>query len=751
MRIRLLSLVAPVLLAGTMLLVVPAAARAADGMTETGTTTYEVNPGKSEIEVTIKISVHNQKPDTVSGDIDTSYYWDKTEIAVEQEAGPVSATSNAGRVTQSTKSSDDYYRYIDLTYPDVFYGQTRVVTATYAIPAAPHAKGGFRAGLAYASLCAVGNGLDTGTVSVVLPSGYDLYVDGGGDLKSTGTSGGKQVFSSGTQASPYKFWTCVDAEDPAKLTHTALTTADQAFDIEAWPEDSSWSADVSGDINGDVPRLEDLTGLSMPGGTVKIVEAGDLELGEYGGSYNSATTTADIPETVQKEVVAHELSHIWFNKNLFEDRWVSEGLAGYSQQAAGAGNYTPCSEPGAYPGTGSPDLMNWQLLTNNSTTQQENVSDWQYAASCYVFTTLAGVMGQDQFKTVLEAASAREMAYIGATPGEKTAGGNLPLSSEQMLDLIDELGMVPAGITDLDTAQDLLAKYGIFDSTALAARSTARAAYHALETSAGNWKMPFAVRNPMSNWQFDSAESAITTAKQILDARDSIQKTLPGFSLDGTLLQKEFEGAASQADLASALADIEKLADAAATVDQATKARSGGQSILQAIGLLGTDLSAPLAQARTDLQNDKPDTASAEAQSVIDRVNAATDQGLLRGGAVVGTLALLLLLLALILFVRRRRPAMAVAAPQGVWPGPQGTWPGPVSTPPPGGMDPSTGPTWWQAPPQGPGTPWQTPPQGPGAAWQTPPQAPGGPWQTPPQQPLPNPEAPGPNEEPPAG
>jgi hypothetical protein len=687
-----------------MLGVAPTAARADGGMIETGTTTYEVVPGKNLIQVTIQISIYNATPNKVTSTGIEYIFWNLTEITVEQEAGPVSATSDAGAVSQSVISTDKYYRYIDLNYPSVYYGQTRVVTATYSIPAAPHAAGGFRAGQAYASLCAVGNGWDTGTVSVVLPTGFKLYVDDGSDLTQSNASGDKQVYSSGTQASPNKFWTCVDAEDAANLTHTPLTAAGQAFDIESWPEDASWSSSIRTDVGGDVVSLEKLTGLKMPGGTITILEAGDQQLGEYGGLYNPKTTTASIPETVRADTVAHELAHVWFNQSLFQDKWAMEGLAGYSEQAAGAGNYTPCAEPGAYPGSGTPDLKAWQLLTNNSTAAQQDLLDWQYAASCYLFTDLAASMGSANFRNVLDAAAAGEMAYIGDIADEKRAGAGLPLSSRELLDLIDERGMVAAGSSDLDAAQNLLAKYGLFDPATLAARSSARAAYHSLATAAKTWKMPGVIREPMTNWQFDNAQAAMATASQIIGVRDAIQQKVSGLNLDGTDLQKKFEAAATQAELTDLLALIKKEADAADKLDQATRLQDDNHSLLQAIGLLGTDLTTPLKQARTDLQNIKPDDASAAAQSVIDRINGSGDQGLLRGGGVVGALAVLLLLLALVIAFRRRRPAVVVIGP--------GTQIGPVVMLPPGPMDVSQ--NTWQAP-QGPDTYW--PPAG---TWQPP-------------------------------
>jgi hypothetical protein len=658
LQIRPLLLLAPVVLGGTMVLAAPQAVRAGSGMTETGTTTYEVIPGRNLIGVTIQISIHNDSPNETNGGSVTIYYWNSTSIMVEQAAGTVSATSDGGRVTQNTGSSDQYYKVIKLNYPNVYYGQTRLVTATYTIPGTLNARDNFRAGQAYASLCAVGNGQDKGTVSVVIPDGYQVHDIAGGQLTKTDNLGAKQVYTSGPLTNPYKFATCLQATNPANMTHAALTSGSQTFDLQGWPEDSTWSTAVRGDVSGDFQRLEDLTGLKGPGGTVVVAETGG-GINDDGVTYDPKTATVGIPEGANPNVVAHALAHIWFNPTMFGDTWLSEGLAGYGQKAAGEGSYTPCTEPGVYPASGPPDLMTWRTLNFNSTTQDQNISDWQYSASCYFFTALANAMGPDGFRSFMKAAAAGEMAYLGATPGEKLTGAKLPLTSRQVLDLLDERGMVGGGVTDLDQAQKLLADWGVFDPASLAARSKSRATYHALASSAGAWKLPLAVRGPMSTWDFAAADAAMAKVRQILDVRDSIAKGLSGFSLDGTAIQKQFESAATGADLDSLLALIKKESDAAGTLDHATKLNDAGRSILQSIGLIANDNDATLAQARADLVSVKPDLAGAEAQSVIDRINGSNDLGLVRSGVVAGVLGILLLAIALTVTLRRRRRAGA--------------------------------------------------------------------------------------------
>ena len=505
---------------------------------------------------------------------------------------------------------------------------------------------------------------------------------------------------------------------PSNVTSASLTSGNQNFNIQAWPEDAAWASTVGGDVQGDVPKLEDLTGLPMPGGTIDITEAGNSQLGDYSGSYSPATRTATVTEDTDNATVSHELSHIWFNSTLFTATWMDEAFAGYSEKVAGTGNYKPCADPGSYPGTGSPDLTHWQCLDINSTTVDENVVDWQYAASCYLVTEVADAIGPANFQAVLKAASDGEIAYVGASPAEKSPLGGPPISPRTLLDLIDERGMVPAGVKNLDEAQDMFAGYGIFTSADLEARSTARANYHKLLATAGTWTMPLAVRDPMASWDFVTAQTAMDTVTQILTLRAQVEKDVSGLTLDGTPIQTQFEAAQTQADLDAVLALIQSEANAAGKVAQAEQLNDGSHSIFQTIGLIGSDPGASIATATSALTSAKPDDASAAAQQAIDTINGSASQGMLRLGAVLG---LLLALLAVVLFVlwRRRRgagPAMATAV-------------GAQPFGPPPGYDPSAWPTQAPNPPEG----WAPPP--PPAGWAPPPPPP--PAVVPPPGPVP--------------
>lgn len=710
-RKRLALGLVPMLLAGMAALATPLPALAAADVVETGTTTYVVNPAKGEIDVTIQLSIRNNKPSLVSTSIcgwyictnTTNYYYDTAYVGVEIEAGAVRATANSGKVKQSVSKTTTYYRELKLAYAPVYYHQTRVVTVTYAIPAAPHASGGFRAGKAYAELCAVGNGADTGSVNVVIPDGYAVGFTGGTHLSQSSDANGLQTFSSGSVGTPYNVWTCLEASNSSNLMGTTVTAGDQTFKIQAWPEDTTWASTVGGDVKGDVQKLEDLTGLKMPGGTINISEAGNSELGDYVGVYNPTTKTATVTEATDDSTVAHELSHIWFNKNLFTATWMDEGFAGYSEQVAGAGKYKPCLSPGTYPGDGSPDVTTWQFLDVNSTAQDQAVTDWQYAASCYLVTRIAETIGPANFKAVVVAANDGDIPYVGASPTEKSPMAGPPITAKALLDLIDERGMVAAGNKDLNEAQTLFASYGIFSPADLSDRSTARVAYHKLADSTKGWKMPVAVRGPMSTWDFAAAQKAMATETQILGLRDKIQASLPGLSLDGSPIQTKFEAAATQADLDALLVLTKKEADAAAKLAQAKQLNGASHSIFEMVGLLGANPVASITQATDAVKNAKPDEASSAAQNAIDILKGSSDQGLMRLGAVM-ILLLVLVAVVVLLTVRRKRRAAAFATAAAVGPTFQTPFGGPQ------GVDPTS---WYTVPPA-PGDLASPPPPPPG-------------------------------------
>ena len=458
----------------------------------------------------------------------------------------------------------------------------------------------------------------------------------------------------------------------AGITLAAPTTAgnsigvgNQTFELHGLPGDAAWQASLATNLPTLVPALESLTGLEMPGGTVVVTEVA-YALNDAGIHFDPATSTLDIPQSASPGQIAHALSHIWFNSTLFADTWVNEGLATYSERAAGDGNYTPCTDTPANPGSRKPDLTAWQSLEVNSTIAAQNLYDWQYAASCAFFSTVAESMGSANFRAVLLAAASRAPAYAstptgasGQAPGAKP----VPITSRYLLDLIDERGMIPAGVTDLDETQARMAADGLFDATTLSERSAARTLYHAEAGRAGSWRLPAVILASMESWDFAAAETAMAAVGQVLDLRDELGKGTPAVTLDGTVVQDAFEAATTESSLADVVDRERQTVSAAARVAAAQIARNKDHGFVQSIGLIGVNVDTPLGRARTELAKVEPDLATRDAQSVIDDIDAATTVGLLRVAVAIGLAGLILLLGIWTVLLLRRRSARRCAEP----------------------------------------------------------------------------------------
>jgi hypothetical protein len=237
--------------------------------------------------------------------------------------------------------------------------------------------------------------------------------------------------------------------------------------------------------------------------------------------------------------------------------------------------------------------------------------------------------------------------------------------------------------------------------SALTGRTDARAAYAALEKSAGSWKIPLAVRQPMSDWDFTSAASAMDTATQIIKLRDEIQTSVSGSNLSGGTFQTQFEAARTQSDLDAVLKLGQDESEAAKVVASAQSLDNGGKNPLQVIGLIGGNPSGSLKTAIDDLDRAKPGDAKTAAQGAIDTINGSTLQGLIR----LAILLVLVLVVVVVMFflARRRKSAPPFAPVYAGYPGWAG-YPGGPSGP---GMTPTDDApanqaTGWVAPPTGP-------------------------------------------------
>jgi hypothetical protein len=125
----------------------------------------------------------------------------------------------------------------------------------------------------------------------------------------------------------------------------------------------------------------------------------------------------------------------------------------------------------------------------------------------------------------------------------------------EWLDAVDEVGLVPAGATDLELAERLLVEFGVALPRELDGRSEARALYHAALDAWGD-DTPAVVSRSMDAWAFEDAARAI-------DITDEIMRDLADAG-DGS---SEVATLVEEMAAAETLAELRSLRERAAALD----------------------------------------------------------------------------------------------------------------------------------------------------------------------------------------
>lgn len=660
------------LVTGAANLYFPEALAAAEGRSDVATTTYTVNPGAGRIDVVVDLTVKNTTPNTVEYVTCTDWYYDPylgyypvtyscpqttrfylndAYVWLERGAKNFKVSANAGAAKIALYKPGEGFDAYKITFSRIFRGQSRKVRLTYQIPSgAPRSDSTTRVGKAFVSFCATANGIDRGSTKVVVPARYELQVEASGGLITPSTSDGLTTYETGSLSSPPEFWACFSGDDPAAYTaSTFLSPSGRAIKVQAWPEDSAWNTAVTDQLGEALSELELLMGRDLPGtGSIIVREVSASELGSYAGTFDADAGVARIGEDYsQQGVVAHELAHAWFNGELFDARWLSEGSAGWAESVV-TGN--PCRDPGAAPREGTA-LTDWTFAGPKATLDELAAVAYQYDASCYLVSTIFNRIGPERAPQVLAALFDREGAYrSAATVLPEHAGA---LDWRDWLDAVDELGLSPAGLTDLDYAQGLLLEFGVTnDSSILAARTSARAAYHAFVASAEGWQMPVAILRPLEAWSFDEATTALTSGTNAYAAAVRVNEILPEAGATDGPVKELFESAQTVVDLQDAERRALDQEAAATAVSAAQDALAAPRDLFAQIGLLGTDLAPDLAAGVAAVQAADLIAAEAKASLIALTLGDADEQGMLR---VALLLAALLLLIGLLLVTRHLR------------------------------------------------------------------------------------------------
>jgi hypothetical protein len=631
--------------------VAPPPVRAAAGISiETGAR-YVVVPGKGVVRVTVDIDAANQKPNSSNGGAVTRYYYDAVNIGVQPEARNLRATQD-GVPTRVEASPRPGYRLVTVHFrSSIFYGQRASVRLQFDLPGGkPRSASDVRVGKAFVSFLAWAFG-DSGTVRVEIPPGFEVDVSGE-EMRRTTTEGGVQVYrANASTALTWYAW--INGRNDRDLTRRAVELANgETVLVRAWPEDTRWRGHVAGVLSDGIPALAERIGLPWPvKGELSVLEIHTPLLEGYAGFYDPETDRITVTEELDDVTIVHEASHAWFNQHLFDERWITEGLA--ETYAADVVRSIGGNAPG--PRAVAPDdphafaLDDWPPPAPIRNDDAGDREQFGYDAAYTVMSQIVDAAGDDGMRRVFEAASAGTTAYVGDAPPERTTlAGN---DWRRFLDLTEQVGGA-RGVAALLKTWALTPE----DAGLLPARATARRAYASLVADGGHWAAPLGVRTAMDGWAFDDAQAEMSAASDILDRWASVEQLAATEGLHPPAgIEAAYEGAASATairDVASMAADSEA---SLKTVVGAADAVEAPRDWLVQLGLQGKDPDGELAAARTAWEAGSYADASSLAAAAAGTLAVAPDAGRGRALVIGGSVGLVLLLLVVLLTMRRRR------------------------------------------------------------------------------------------------
>ncbi len=638
-------------------LVAPARpAAAADGLAIRSDTTFVVQPESETIAVSATYSVTNVTPDRRTRTGTTQYYYTGLSIPVPTEAIDVTAVRSDGRTLSLTleEPEDGFYSvFADVSFGrNVFYRSTTTFTVSYVIPSAEvrSETSGVRINPAYAVFGAYGIG-DPNAVSVrvEVPLGYDVEIEGS-SFEST-IEGDVRIYEATDIVEPEEFYLFVVARNDDALEQRIVPVGDdRSVRILHWPGDEEWADFVEEELNTGFVELKRLIGLPFEDEELEIIESVDPSLQGYAGWYIPSEERIEVSEDLNTELILHELSHAWFNGDLFAERWITEGLAEeFSAQAVAAKGdrpQTPTSP--TFVNRYSLPLNRWRVGAVNSE-ERQGTDRYGYNASWFVINQLTEEIGIDAVAEIVRDAQADRIAYRGDVEVELV--DRSVDNWRRFLDLAEEV----EGST---TASELFDRYVVTEAEKdlLDRRARSRDSYAELVQQGESWAPPVALRTLMSDWSFDQADDTTEASAAVLTARSDLLRTIAEIDLEmPPSPEVAYETSESIEELETVeveLGDIQRAAEVLIVADEAVAAERG---LIERIGLIRTDFEMPYEQSRQLFNAEDPTAAVAQAQVAIEGYANAKQVGTDRVVVAVSSVVGVLVIAALLIRWRRRR------------------------------------------------------------------------------------------------
>lgn len=627
---------------------------------------YRVNAEDNRVEVSAEVSVTATKPNRSTSRGTTSYYFTGFYLRVPAEAKDLVVAQDGVELDLEVLEEDDWYRDLDIVFRrNIFYRQTATLDVTYWVDGSQLRDDGFvRVNEAFVSFDVWADlGIESSTFYVHVPESFD-HDHSRSDFSHLrlGSDEGRSIgeVPEGVRVLKAKFdledddwfWNQLVFTNDDALVRTDVDAGGHSVVIESWPNDTEWATFVSETVEEGLPVLIDLVGVPWPvEGDLTISESNIPYYSGYAGWYSTDDNVIELGDELDGQTLLHEISHAWFNRDLFGERWITEGLA--EVYAAEAGRTIGLDDADAPKASLVDSEAKALSLWRNSFSNSAELEQWSYGASWKVTDEIASEVGFDALRSVLIARSEGGLAYLGEGDAEVVDSVD-PKGWESYIDLLEEVGQA-------DDLEDLFTDWVAWGpmTDQLQERSETREVYDNFVERSGEWAAPVVVRVAMADWNFEEAEEVMGLASAVLDVRDETAELLGD---DGYALPDDVEVAyeAVDADFDAVQVLANDTYDAAAAVLAAADVVYAEPPLFTKIGLIGTDPEIELDAAIGALADGDLELANSESAEAESMVEDAEAIGKKRAAIAGGIAGFVLLLVFVLLWRRRRRAAKTV-------------------------------------------------------------------------------------------
>ena len=567
-------------LVATIALPVTVAAQSADdGLEERSVNSFELDPSRGVVRVTIDITLRNTTTDVQDGNTLRRTFFDSYAVAVPLGAENIIATRDGSVLDGELVPDPESPAFSAYRFPlgtELFSGQSTTLQVTYDhFGAPPRDPVPWRVNEAYAGFVAFGLG-DDGLVTVRVSHRTDTSST---TRPTSPASTPPRRTHSGRSSIPGRprrrrqLHRRPGGRRPARVTFRSRS-ADAEVQLRAWPDDPEWAEFAAATVEAGIPALEDLLGSPWPiEDRLDVRETVEPYLRGYAGWLDREINEIAIGEQLDADIFYHELSRTWINGAVSTERWFTEGLAQvYTAELVrrdGGEGRQPA--PPAVDAPGALPLTEWTSDVGGS---DRDTEEYGYSTSFWVVDVLVDEIGLDRTRDVITA------LRNGVSPYEPGAIGQRPTEDwQRVYDTIVEVGgagtardVFQSRVVGPEGAGEIERRDRVADEVAgLGRRSTP-------------WSVPVGVHHRLERWEFDDVAAALTAADGVLERRAVLE------SIEATVGIDEPDMAAA------AYADAPMGADVAVDFDEANGILDGqialGEQLTDRLDLI-TELSGP--------------------------------------------------------------------------------------------------------------------------------------------------------------